>query len=150
METKFSSGKEFLRKGRLTVLEDALLFAMAMVHACPDRIVGGFATSRGRHVATASWDIEELIANIDLPFGAPSRQIRTAIFASRDRVGTHGLADLMWCWAHLRDTAAVGGVKILDWFVINDDDDFEIMSRVAGLDPWGLWDDDEYELPPSA
>jgi hypothetical protein len=42
-----------------------------------------------------------LIANIDLPFGAPSPKIRTAILASRDRVGTRGLADLMWCRARL-------------------------------------------------
>lgn len=149
MDTKFSSGKEFLRKGRLTVVTDAMLFAMTMVHACPNRIGGCFATNHGRHVVSASWDVEELIANIDLPFGAPSPKIRTAILASRDRVGTRGLADLMWCWARLRQSAAAGGVQILDWFIINDDDDFELMSRIAGLDPWGLWDDD-CDLPPSA
>jgi len=150
MDTKFSSGKEFLRKGRLTVVTDAMVFAMAMVHACPERIIGGFATSHGRHLVSASWDVEELIANIDLPFGAPSPKIRTAILASRDRVGTRGLADLMWCWARLRQSAAAGGVQILDWFIINEDDDFEFMSRIAGLDPWGLWDDEEGDLPPSA
>ena len=149
MDTKFSSGKEFLRKGRLTVVTDAMVFAMAMVHACPERIIGGFATNHGRHLVSASWDVEELIANIDLPFGAPSPKIRTAILASRDRVGTRGLADLMWCWARLRQSAAAGGVQILDWFIINEDDDFELMSRIAGLDPWGLWDDD-CDLPPSA
>ena len=151
METKFSSGKEFLRKGRLTVLTDAMMFALAMVYACPDRIAGGFATNHGRHIVSASWDIEELIANIDLPFGAPSPKIRTAILASRDRVGTRGLADLMWCWARLRQSAAAQNVEILDWFVFNEDDEIELMSRIAGLDPWGLWDDeDECDLPPSA
>ena len=150
MDTKFSSGKEFLRKGRLTVVTDAMLFAMAMVHACPERIIGGFATNHGRHLVSASWDVEELIANIDPPFGAPSPKIRTAILASRDRVGARGLADLMWCWARLRQSAAAGGVQILDWFIINEDDDFEFMSRIAGLDPWGLWDDEECDLPPSA
>ena len=150
MDTKFSSGKEFLRKGRLTVVTDAMLFAMAMVHACPERIIGGFATNHGRHLVSASWDVEELIANIDLPFGAPSPKIRTAILASRDRVDTRGLADLMWCWARMRQSAAAGGVQILDWFIINEDDDFEFMSRIGGLDPWGLWDDDDCDLPPSA
>jgi len=153
METKFSSGKEFLRKGRLTVVTDAMLFAMTTVYACPGRIGGTFGTNHGRHIASASWDVEELIANIDLPFGAPSPKIRTALLASRDRVGTRGLSDLMWCWARLRETAAAGGVEILDWFIINDDDDFDFMSRIAGLDPWGLWDDEdehEGELPPSA
>ena len=57
----------------------------------------------------------------------------------------------MWCWTRLRRSAAAQHIEILDWFIFDTDDEIDLMSRIAGLDPWGLWDDaDERELPPSA